>query len=237
VNWRKCAAFTLIELLVVIGIMAARLALSIPAFQGLGRGSGMQTAIAELRSTLALARQYAIAHRITTCVVFPDGEDSIYNASPGQVEKAFKSYAVYYKAPEGTYKRLGEWKTLPPGVVFDNVFMPPNSSGTPSPYKNLLTTPDNSIIPNVEFPVAGTYESLIGIGFKPDGAGVFWSDTQQAFVGGNPIHVIISEGWPENVNTNAGTVNDQPFVKNERIIFSVEVATLTGQLKVKEHKP
>jgi len=57
------AAFTLIELLVVMVIAVVIMAVSLPSFLSMGRGAGMRTAVNNVRSTVALSRQWAITHR------------------------------------------------------------------------------------------------------------------------------------------------------------------------------
>ena len=54
---------TLLELLVVIAVMAIVLTISMPAFTSMGRGAGMRGTVAEVKSTLSLARQWAITKR------------------------------------------------------------------------------------------------------------------------------------------------------------------------------
>lgn len=56
-------AFTLVELLVVMVVIVTLMAVAVPAFIGIGRGAGMRTAVNNVRSTLSLARQWAITHR------------------------------------------------------------------------------------------------------------------------------------------------------------------------------
>lgn len=84
------SGITLIELLVVIAIMAIVASLSIPAFTGMGRGAAMRGAVAEITSTLALARQWAITKREP--VTFDYGNDST---------GAFYSVSVYVIDPTG----------------------------------------------------------------------------------------------------------------------------------------
>lgn len=57
---RGFRAFTLVELLVVMAIVAALIALVVPAFQGIGRGNRITAAGQSVMSQLALARQRAL---------------------------------------------------------------------------------------------------------------------------------------------------------------------------------
>jgi prepilin-type N-terminal cleavage/methylation domain-containing protein len=98
--------FTLVELLVVIGIMAILIAFALPSFVGIGRGSKMSSALLEVRSTLTLARQWAITHRESTYVVFPQYLND--------TNKANRAIAVY-GAKTGNY--VSQWIYLPDGVI------------------------------------------------------------------------------------------------------------------------
>ncbi len=71
------SGITLLELLVVIVIMAIVMSVSIPAFTSMGRGAGMRGAVAEVRSTLSLSRQWAITKREP--VTFQCGQDNSTN--------------------------------------------------------------------------------------------------------------------------------------------------------------
>ena len=69
---RRCAAasgVTLIELLMVMVIMAIVMAVSVPAFNSMGKGSDLRGAVTAVRNTISQSRQWAITHReqITFC--------------------------------------------------------------------------------------------------------------------------------------------------------------------------
>jgi hypothetical protein len=92
--------------------MAVVITLTIPSFTGLGRGAKMDSALSGLKTTMSLARQWAITHRDTVYVVFPVA---------GQTDKEFQyksrsSYGVYSVNDEQVIK---EWTYLPEGVVFE----------------------------------------------------------------------------------------------------------------------
>jgi prepilin-type N-terminal cleavage/methylation domain-containing protein len=99
-------AFTLVELLVVIGIMAILIAFALPSFTGIGRGSKMNAGLLQVRSTLTLARQWALTHRENTFVVFPQ--------YPNDTNKANRAIAVY---GETTANYVSQWMYLPDGVI------------------------------------------------------------------------------------------------------------------------
>lgn len=108
--------FTLLELLVTIGIMAVIITLTVPAFRGMGRGQKMNTALSSLKTTFSLARQWAISHRDTVYVVFPDSSWSGDSSQEDNDRKKYNSYGVF-SDNEGNY--IKEWTYLPEGVVFD----------------------------------------------------------------------------------------------------------------------
>jgi prepilin-type N-terminal cleavage/methylation domain-containing protein len=64
------AGFTLIELMVVMGIMALMMGLSAVGYLGIRRGAELRGATASVRTTLMLARQYAITKRETVDLRF-----------------------------------------------------------------------------------------------------------------------------------------------------------------------
>ncbi len=112
---RSSSGFTLAELLIVIGIMAIMFAIAVPRFDDIGRGGKMRAAVNELRSTLALARQWAIANREDVFVVLPDDFAAVYSGlSTNEYAKALRSYAVYTRS-RGYIK---DWAYLPLGIYF-----------------------------------------------------------------------------------------------------------------------
>jgi Tfp pilus assembly protein PilE len=127
----RWAGFTLVELLAVIGIMAAMLAIAVPAFTSLTQGSGLRAAAVQLRSDLSLARQYAINKSFYVYVVFPTVETRPARRSGDKtpvseaVGVPYCTYAAFFMENEqggdhGTVNFLTEWKRLPEGVFFDS---------------------------------------------------------------------------------------------------------------------
>ncbi len=107
-------AFTLIELMVVMGIAGLMMAFGIPAFQNLGRQPAMNAAIAQLRSTVHMGRQWAITRRESTYIVFPMDEPEQYDGTP-EGAYAYRSFNLFTFS-EGY---LREWTRLPQGIVFN----------------------------------------------------------------------------------------------------------------------
>ncbi len=90
---QRQAGVTLLELLLVIAVMAIVLAISMPAFTSMGRGAGMRGAVAEIKSSIALARQWAITKRER--VTFDCGHDATAtNAAYYAVRLADPPYTI-----------------------------------------------------------------------------------------------------------------------------------------------
>lgn len=107
--------FTLVELLAVIAIMVIILMAAVPVFQTLAKRD-LNTVAFQLRNTLRLARQYAVAQRQWVYVVFPD-ERQAY--TPETVAHCLRSYAcVATNRETGRFEYITEWKFLPKGVYF-----------------------------------------------------------------------------------------------------------------------
>jgi len=178
-NVRSRDGFTLMELLVVIAIMAVLMGITLPAFNTMGKGSGMRAAVSQLRSTIALTRQWAVTHRQPTYVVFPFlyGNSSLSDIS--YVEKVNKAYAVY--AVTDVVTQTGEfitdWKFLPADVVLDDEF---------EPDKNVISGKASD---KIQVPIGkGIYDVYV-LKFSPDGT---FGATKE---------VYLHEGYM-NVNTN-----------------------------------
>jgi len=113
------AGFTLVELLAVVAIMAILMVIALPAFHLFAK-KDIDTAAAELRATLRLARQYAVTRRQEVFVVFPTADDPA--PSEEDVDKLLRSYAVLAltnDSPE-QYEYVTEWHYLPQGIYFDD---------------------------------------------------------------------------------------------------------------------
>lgn len=142
----KRTGFTLVELLVVMGIMAALLIAAGPMWNGLTRSSGIKGATMRFRTTLALARQWAITHRQTTYVLIPTQDTNLQY-------RAFTVYAIT-NSLNNTGEIIREWDVMAPGIRFA-------SDGT----DNVLGSPD-ALFTNL----TGSSGQLKGFVFKPDGS-------------------------------------------------------------------
>jgi prepilin-type N-terminal cleavage/methylation domain-containing protein len=127
---------TLIELLAVILIAGLLAAVSIPAFNGILKGTALRTAASSLTDTLSAARQFAITFRYLYHVEID------YDPTPTAAEAAdkiddslqtgrFRIYFVDRDAQDPLNPRESEkitvrkWKLLPKFVEFESTPTPP----------------------------------------------------------------------------------------------------------------
>jgi len=119
---RSRRGFTLIELMAVILLIAILMAIGIPAFRGIGRGSKMDAALNSIRTTISLARQWAVTHRENTYFLMasqnPKDPDYPYTSDILAERLPYRSYAVYGEK-SGFIKG---WTYLPEGILFNPDF-------------------------------------------------------------------------------------------------------------------
>jgi prepilin-type N-terminal cleavage/methylation domain-containing protein len=151
-NNTGCEGFTLMELLVTIGIMAVIITLTLPSFTGLGRGAKKNSAINNLKNTLSLARQWAITHRDTVSVVFPD-DNWIDTTNQRTDDKRYQSFGVY---SVNSTNIISEWVYLPKGIIFDKDRIAALRK---------VTIRGHSSVPVIEFKQSG---GLVGSGAKTE---------------------------------------------------------------------
>ncbi|HEX3868283.1 MAG TPA: prepilin-type N-terminal cleavage/methylation domain-containing protein [Gemmatimonadaceae bacterium] len=81
---RARRAYTLLELIVVLTVAAALLVLAVPLMVALRDASAIRSAMSELGASFGLARQSAIAGRVTVAVVFDTSSGVVIVRSAGQ---------------------------------------------------------------------------------------------------------------------------------------------------------
>ena len=125
----KPAKFTIIELLLVVAIAGIMLAVAVPSFSRIMKGSGPGLAARELMGKINAARAYASANRVSVAIVFPNAENTELGKTgfrSGIKENyAYQSYRVceVYSGDGGTSWQFlrwvpGEnWKQVPKGVL------------------------------------------------------------------------------------------------------------------------
>ncbi len=212
---RGPAAFTLIELMAVVVIISMLLVLATVMFRGMLQSASSKGAITTLNTTLALARQYAITHRDTVCVVFINDAKGAFNgANRGHMDKALRAYNVY-SMKEKAYLR--DWVYLPPGMIFDSKYGP--TKNVFNDEKRLARIADTNIDP----PPWGEWPS---IKFRPTGQ---MDETMSV----DP-EIYIRDGFLP-MNTNNGTFSDPVTNANKSTVWGVQVFRLTGQVRVREY--
>jgi prepilin-type N-terminal cleavage/methylation domain-containing protein len=212
------SGFTLIELLIVIAIAAVLMVLTLPSFLEIGRGSKMEAAVSQLNSTINLARQWAITHRETVHIIFPDDWNVIYSSSgTNHYQKALRSYVVY--APSKGY--VSEWRYLPGGIYFVDTYNSPivaEKAGIPNiidPGKNIFK---QSNLTNLPFPTAASSTPQINaLTIKPDG--------QILRFGATPAEIYLCEGIP--FDGSGGKVVNLTWKKNP-VTRGIQINPFTG---------
>jgi prepilin-type N-terminal cleavage/methylation domain-containing protein len=219
-------AFTLVELLVVIAIIGIMTSLAIPYFAGMGRGANLRVAVNQVRTTLSLARQWAITRHENAYMVFPHYDGILYQAPyQSHVDKAYRSYSVY-TASEGYVQ---DWKFLPQGVVFVKDTVSCGNDPDVNDNKCIFSAASGPSGKTNSIPFPVTTRPPVGVrvvGFRPDGS----STTQSA-------EIYITEGWT-TVDKVAGTLaGSAPEYRppGQRVMYSVEIYPLTGRLRIRDY--
>jgi prepilin-type N-terminal cleavage/methylation domain-containing protein len=209
---RNHRGFTLLELIVVIAIMALLLGLAVPAFQGLGRGSRLRTAVFQLNTAMSLARQMAVTTRQEVFAIFPDQLISATNVQG----YAYTSYGFYTQRD----KYIGEWRSLPPGIVFHHDFRPPRDT------RRLYNIFDQAYLTNqLPFNTAtSAFRNVRSIKYRPDGVLNVPNPTQNGFLKA----LYLSEGF-----MNSGAIT--PFYITNAGVHGIEFRSETGQSRVREY--
>lgn len=134
----RLRGFTLIELMAVLVIMVIIMGVTMPAFNKLVIGTGVEAAARMVGGQLRLARQYAITQRANVALLVPRGGQI---SSPGNVSYVAIRPCVVTRGSSPTFTRWipnTKWEFLPAGSVIaeaDNdlgMQSPPNDgvSGT-----------------------------------------------------------------------------------------------------------
>ena len=84
----SCRAITLIELLMVMVIMAIVMAVSVPAFNSMGRGSDLRGSVSSVRNTLSQSRQWAITHRESVTFGYNASNYYVNDSTGGPIQSA-----------------------------------------------------------------------------------------------------------------------------------------------------
>lgn len=115
---RRQTAFSLVELLAVMAIIVALSAVSVPAIQSVKGGSTVNKAVADLSSTLELARTHAMANRTYVRVLLAETPASGNQLLPQLV--ALPIYSANGSA-SGDMTQASEWPALSKPLVLDDL--------------------------------------------------------------------------------------------------------------------
>ncbi len=210
-------SFTLVELLVVLGILALMMTMAVPVFLKRSPTTAARGAVLQLKSTLSLARQWAVTRRHTTYVVFPEDDSSVFTGAPHLAVTAMRGYNIMTKE-DGW---LGEWQFLPIGFVFSR-----NSKHGGN--ENLFIGNEVGVF---RFPVPFPFTNspprdMRCVSFTPNG--------RLNQTGGTTLQVVFTAGTID-ANTN-GTVSAYMPAANAPA-FGVRIRPLTGRMTAVEYKP
>lgn len=115
---RRLSAFSLIELLAVMAIIVTLSAVSVPAIQSVKGGSTVNKAVADLSSTLELARVHAMANRTYVRVLLAEVPAGGNQMLPQLI--ALPIYAANGTAG-GDMSVLNDWPALSKPLVLDDL--------------------------------------------------------------------------------------------------------------------
>ncbi len=237
-------AFTLIELLVVVGILGIMMGITVAAFDTIGKGAKMRSALMEIKSSLSLARQYAITQNIWVLVIFPDAypsEPLDFNLNPELHSTRYQSYYIAHRhwtnneaGRQYMPGRLGQWHHLPKGVMFDRD-MVPSSAGFPASipgFCNVFNRLTRDNVYNIAFPFIDsttyTTQSFPGILFHPNGR---LEDGDKSDEFATPV-IFLTEGFVD-INPATGEVREY-MVQANATTYAIEIRPLTGRIKIRE---
>lgn len=117
---RPDAAFSLIELLSVMAIIVTLSAVSMPAITSIKGGGSVNKSVADLSSTLELARTYAMANRTYVRVILSEVPAAGDRLLPSIIAQPI--YAANGTAA-GDMTKSDEWPSLSRPLVLDNLKM------------------------------------------------------------------------------------------------------------------
>lgn len=218
---RRRRAFTLIELLMVVGLMGIVLVVMVAGFNNINSGAKMRSALLQLKSSVSLARQYAVTSRDRAYLVFPDTTCTFSDAAQG-VALSYQAWSVF--SPVDGY--VTEWSYLPRGIAFDrNIGSLTSTTGNSSGYNVFTNMPAVSTGPrfniaqvNGSFPYGLTVPC---IAFKPQG---------NLVREGSPVSVFLIEG-----SLNLTDAAQAVVTQANRRVRGIRVNPLTGQASYQDY--
>lgn len=222
--------FTLIELLLVVAVMGLLIAVTVPAFVDIGRGSRVQTAVNQLAGTLNLARQMAITKRERVSIVFPDDHSGLYSGlNTNEHKKALRSYAVMSES-QGY---VTDWKYLPNGVYFVDTYNPANPFNNNENLSHVDTASaifSQGFLTRTNFPATGDSARTIPVfTFLPNGN---FQRPQGSWGPSQAPEIYLAEGVGMD---SSGSRVLQVVWKSNPILKGIKVRPYTGTLQLVDY--
>ncbi|CAN5528914.1 hypothetical protein BH09VER1_BH09VER1_22930 [soil metagenome] len=151
--------FTILELLVVIAIIVILAALTIPAFNSIGRGTSLSGGGQSLVGALELAHQTAVSQNRPV-------EVRLYKL-PGYTDAATATPSVYramqaFLVDDASTNAVGRMVKLSAPIIIAN-------SGTASSLMNDTSLPEQPAVAGAPLPDVGANYKYRSFHFKPDG--------------------------------------------------------------------
>jgi prepilin-type N-terminal cleavage/methylation domain-containing protein len=214
--------FTLLELLAAMTIVTVLVGISIATFSNVGGSTSIRGAIAELRSTLRFARMHAIANNEAVHVLFygdRGGSDAdaatrlLIYPNTRENYKFLKGY-VCFAATQNKF--VSDWKTLPPGLLFDPQLQSPEAGR-----KNMFALDKEEVN---DYPgTTSTKPKFHKLTFLPDGT----------IAGTESLTIYLAEGATNAEEEVNGSKLARRIAQNATH-FALDVFPLTGEVQVRE---
>ena len=205
--WRR-HSFTLIEMLAVLGIMMMLLALTVPSFDKLAIGSGVDGATRMVSGQARLCRHYAISQRQKVALIMPANETGIDN------EFKYSSFRAAIVSGSSSPFTFVEWV---PNTSWS--FLPPGSSITEADEDAGINGPNDdspTLVNVVDLDALG--------GAASDGVRCIIYAAGGGLADASPRYITVSDttwvngSWADRLGDNS---------------FDLEVNTYTGRVLVK----
>jgi len=219
------AGFTLLELLTVMGIMLLLMGAAFGAFHGFMRGASIRSATMNLRSTLSLARQYAVTRRCKTHVLFWQDSTNANYVICMEDGQQVKSGGILWTDPP-------KWGNLCGAEIYNLTSEEMGIVASNNAADSLTAT--NAAHPSLSSPMTWAAGDRYGWALRhqthlPEGV----SFTNGAMAGGAPSKVSFnSDGTAPMVGPGYYSVQFVERATAAAAIKEIRVQGLTGQIKV-----
>lgn len=120
---RACRPYTLVEILTVIAVVSILLGISLPAFEKLAKGQGVDLAARQMSAKLRGARAYAVSKGKNVALIFPNG-DGTETLPEKYLNRSYRPAIVTGSQSPYTFESWidGEkWEFLPTGTLLIDI--------------------------------------------------------------------------------------------------------------------